>query len=853
LVIAAHPLDKKGLFDDDRISEWLQVDEFTNPDLLCLEVPKPLTEMSPGWRRLIGGGPECDPKWKRPRPIAYVSSSDGYRLEEDAVSPGNYVGCRFTWIKMSSPSAEALRQAMLDRDSRIRVQVERPEDRYRHPRVLSVRVKNAEFLRQDQRIYFSPNLNCLIGSRGTGKSSLMDYLREALDQLREGDLPPDLRDEVLQRIDDTFPAGAMLEVELETRGGRYQVTLEGRGSIRERRVFPNGSDEPLEDVDLRALFPCRFLSQREIDYSVAKRTDKQALRKLLDDFLLEELDRLSRTASELIGSVREVDARLNARKEMLTRKSRLSTQLRDLRGRLDRVEPLREAMPEWRRVSREASYFEETIQAVNRVAQDVSAVRDGLPDAIPDPPLDLLEAENGDLIRRTHEVVREAAEQLGGELNVARRTLLSTTTDPSAEFSRIRDEWRHRVEVVQEAFQKAKDQAEEQGLDLEEIDRLPTMIREAEDELERLGNVEGEVAELERERVRLLGEIREAWLNQTRLRKQKADELMVRLTPDGPGRKPLVKIVIEHQGAREAAVDQLLERVPDKRRINREDIEAVVTKVAEAVATDTNHEAGLLRAVIDQARVGNDSAILRKALGPRLGAFLEIFREPTLRELELERLPDRVDYFVYREDGTLAGPIDRVSAGQQGTAILNILLASGEEPLFVDTPEEGLDNEGVYGELVPLFRREKERRQVCVVTHNANIPVNGDAEAIAALEAVGYVPDAVIREVASSAGVDLDEGELRKVSDLVRWPDWEQRVRKYVRDALGAEEKEAELIVAGLGGDRRAEGRIKVYEDQRSRGPCVGALDSEVVKRAVQDVMEGSREAFDRRREMYGF
>src|SRR5690606_30433493 len=200
LVIAAHPLDKKGLFDDDRISEWLQVDECTHPDLLCLEVPKPLTEMSPGWRRLIGGGPECDPKWKRPRPIAYVSSSDGYRLEEDAVSPGNYVGCRFTWIKMSSPSAEALRQAMLDRDSRIRVQVERPEDRYRHPRVLSVRVKNAEFLRQDQRIYFSPNLNCLIGSRGTGKSSLMDYLREALDQLREGDLPPDLRDEVLQRI-----------------------------------------------------------------------------------------------------------------------------------------------------------------------------------------------------------------------------------------------------------------------------------------------------------------------------------------------------------------------------------------------------------------------------------------------------------------------------------------------------------------------------------------------------------------------------------------------------------------------------------------------------------------------------
>lgn len=143
LVIAAHPLDKKGLFDDDRISEWLQVDEFTNPDLLCLELPKPLEEMSLGWRRLIGGGPDCDPKWQRRRPIAYVSSSDGYRLEEDGESRGNHLGYRFTWIKMSAPSVEALRQAMLDRESRIRVRLERPEDGYRHPRVLSVRVLNA--------------------------------------------------------------------------------------------------------------------------------------------------------------------------------------------------------------------------------------------------------------------------------------------------------------------------------------------------------------------------------------------------------------------------------------------------------------------------------------------------------------------------------------------------------------------------------------------------------------------------------------------------------------------------------------------------------------------------------------
>jgi predicted ATPase len=48
--------------------------------------------------------------------------------------------------------------------------------------------------------------------------------------------------------------------------------------------------------------------------------------------------------------------------------------------------------------------------------------------------------------------------------------------------------------------------------------------------------------------------------------------------------------------------------------------------------------------------------------------------------------------------------------------------------LIVDTPEEGLDSEGVFAELVPLFRRKKEERQIIIVTHNANLPVNADAE-----------------------------------------------------------------------------------------------------------------------------
>ena len=68
IVIAAHATGDKGIFDNDRISEWLQQQEFTNPDLLCLELPKPLDQMSIGWQRLVTGGPDCDIGWRRSRP-----------------------------------------------------------------------------------------------------------------------------------------------------------------------------------------------------------------------------------------------------------------------------------------------------------------------------------------------------------------------------------------------------------------------------------------------------------------------------------------------------------------------------------------------------------------------------------------------------------------------------------------------------------------------------------------------------------------------------------------------------------------------------------------------------------------
>ena len=78
-------------------------------------------------------------------------------------------------------------------------------------------------------------------------------------------------------------------------------------------------------------------------------------------------------------------------------------------------------------------------------------------------------------------------------------------------------------------------------------------------------------------------------------------------------------------------------------------------------------------------------------------------------------------------------PIERLSPGTRGIVLLLLYLAvdiHDRRPLFIDQPEENLDPRSVYTELVPHFRAAKQRRQIVMVTHNANLVVNTDADQV---------------------------------------------------------------------------------------------------------------------------
>ena len=93
---------------------------------------------------------------------------------------------------------------------------------------------------------------------------------------------------------------------------------------------------------------------------------------------------------------------------------------------------------------------------------------------------------------------------------------------------------------------------------------------------------------------------------------------------------------------------------------------------------------------------------------------------------------DLVQARVRAADGAFK-TIETGSVGEKSTAVLSLLLSAGDQPIVIDQPEDDLDNQYVYNVVVDLVRRRKFSRQVIIATHNANIPVNGDAELIVAL------------------------------------------------------------------------------------------------------------------------
>ena len=282
LVIGAHVNGS----DDERTHSLLhcggmqRIEVLRNAKLAGVEV-QPDLDCDETW--LDGSKPEVG------RKLSQVWGSDSHSLDS--------IGQRFTWVKMTKPNLEGLRLALLDGEASLkparRGDVANPNS-HANQVIESITIHEGKLIGRNTptSVCFNPWLNAIIGGRGTGKSTLVDFCRIVLRRDRELDGAASSRDESLREVfdrrmrvatsrtdDGLLRENSRMEVVYRKDGERFLLSWSQDGAAQSIVRLRDNEHIP-EDGNITERFPVRIYSQKQL-FALAQ--DPNALLTVIDD------------------------------------------------------------------------------------------------------------------------------------------------------------------------------------------------------------------------------------------------------------------------------------------------------------------------------------------------------------------------------------------------------------------------------------------------------------------------------------------------------------------------------------------------------------------------------------------
>ncbi len=331
-----------------------------------------------------------------------------------------------------------------------------------------------------------------------------------------------------------------------------------------------------------------------------------------------------------------------------------------------------------------------------------------------------------------------ATNQLAGKLRNLAKQALAAIGATTAELSAVEAEWHSAVSAQRKGHDEVLRKLHEEGLEPDKYLDTSKALDALRAKRPRLDSHDTTLKQLRAKRAALLGELADYERLQT---------------------KRLHDAVRAANSATEGMVVVRPIAAPD-----REEIRELVKKRTSGVRTQINAAIGAddfsPRALAAAIRDGDEALEKLGIRGAQARSLLEAGEQPC-RELEEVTVGHAVE--VLLDVSSTNGPrelrtLEELSKGQRATALLLLLLGASKAPLVIDQPEDDLDNRFIYDGVVAHLRELKGERQIIASTHNANVPVLGDAELIVALEGrgdhgqiaadgVGSLDDAAIRNL----------------------------------------------------------------------------------------------------------
>ena len=657
------------------------------------------------------------------RRIPRLWNSDSHALDQ--------FGRRFTWVKMTKPDAGGLRLALLDGDDSVRPSAAGDAvdpNLHAASAIESISVHKAKHLGRSKALTvpFNPWFNTIIGGRGTGKSTLVDFCRTALRRDVELEGHDELRRAFEQRLQVPQERGqeglltnaTTIELIYRKDGARFAISWNREGSLPSIERF-EGASRIREEGDIRERFPVRIYSQKQL-FEVARNPD--ALLAVIDDTDAVDGAGVRRRSSEL--TLRYLALRSDARAlraeaaELPARSAALS----DVRRRLKVLQTGQHAaaLNEYRRLRRHDESWHSVQQHVMDGIAEVGQAVEVLAVADLDQEIETAHDQAGTALRSMHDELGRIVQSLKGTVRMAVATAQARIRDLENDPD---DLWRQTVEASAKEYKAVGAQLEAAGIsspaeyrDL--LDEQSALQRE----IGRLENQRTTAQQQEESAADVLQQYRAVRAELSGRREQFAHQTS----------SDLVRIRIDAAGDR----GNLPEFLRETLRIAHFDQDHAELEQRIDPQSSRTWTWCSLDKTVDKLHASVAGTGSWDAKDARFERALKRLQPEQLDRLALYVAEDAVtvSFREQRQPGKPWKPLAQGSPGQQTAALLAFVLGYGIEPIMLDQPEDDLDNALIYDLLVRQLREQKAQRQIIVVTHNPNIVVHGDAELVMSLE-----------------------------------------------------------------------------------------------------------------------
>lgn len=639
---------------------------------------------------------------------------------------------RRTWIR-GAPSWEGLRQALVEPERRVWIGPAPPQGPPALQTIKKVRVQGARWV-QPAELALNDGLVTIIGSRGSGKTALVDLIAMGAD------------------ADDDAPGDASFVGRAAEHLGGIVVELEWTDGEPSRRAFgETASGQPR----------VRYLSQQ----FVRRLTGDTALASGRD-YLLEEMETVVFSAiplEERLGHSSFDDLRDEVLGEHLVRRRNASEQIeqatKEIAGLRIQIANEKERMGIVRETKRKIAGLQKQIAGlasrapVDHKKAHAAAVRDlkELQTAIAHRKsratrLKALLAELENEVARANES-HETLKKKYGELLALEDWELLKFQPSDTELLRVRDAIDLATEEIKQLIAKGRGStlkpladaraavtAAEKKLDedsvltkrrtklIRDLDAAEKKLEAAERDLRQSTGAKAKVEVAQKRRIDAYEQLFETFDAEADALERLYEPLRSRLNADEGLADLSFKVDITVDSA--AWARRAEEYLFDLRRKPFHQKGALLSKASGLIAQWENGDASSVCAALRQFE-----EVVRDGL-PSLRA------EATYEDVGRWLFASdhiRVRYSIEFENASL----NNLSPGTRGVVVLMLFLAIDDiddRPLVIDQPEENLDPRSVNDRLVPFFRSAAKRRQIIMVTHNANLVVNGDSDQVIVAE-----------------------------------------------------------------------------------------------------------------------